>query len=608
MSIMSHTNRLPLWCFLAASVVAMAQTPPPAVKPVPAAAAAPTTPAKPIFVHAVHKEKLGDGFDCSLCHVAKEGSPVMQIPGHTQCNVCHQEIWDKAKDSAAKADTKYCGVCHKGGFPTPNATHTLHLEKLGKDGFECNLCHVTPEKDAAKGMQRATHAQCTVCHQEIWDKAKDSAAKADTKYCGTCHVGGFPPPNAMHSLHLEKLGKDGFECNLCHATPEKDAAKGMQRGTHAQCTVCHQDAWDKVDQKFCTVCHAEFPPTSAADLRKAPANLSKVSIFHKGPRDKAILFEFSHTKHVDPKARTNAKTGFRADCTFCHKFDQQGVFATFPGHVECASCHSAKGSKPMLSADSTSADCQGCHKPTEIENPGFTKDRRFIAPHVVSGTYVNLKFNHQAHFRSKEKFNLDCTKCHYAIPQSNSLATLTLPKMVDCVECHDTSKSIVAEFKMSKCATCHVEPTKETLTPASHTRNVKPGFHTTAFRRNHSAEATEPGAKCFVCHQNVTPSQSGNGQCSSCHSVMRPVSHTARWKEDIHGKFASIERESCATCHTSDTCSRCHNQAPASHLPFALFLAGRHQRLAMLDERACFTCHTFQNTCSRCHIANVKPR
>jgi len=83
--------------------------------------------------------------------------------------------------------------------------------------------------------------------------------------------------------------------------------------------------------------------------------------------------------------------------------------------------------------------------------------------------------------------------------------------------------------------------------------------------------------------------------------VMMPVSHTGRWKDDIHGKFAAIDRESCALCHTSDSCSQCHNQVPPSHAPLALFAAGTHEFAARLDERSCFTCHTFQNTCAECH-------
>ncbi len=399
----------------------------------------------------------------------------------------------------------------------------------------------------------------------------------------------------VHAIHMEKLGKDGFECSLCHSPKENSMV--MARPGHDQCMVCHQEAYDNIDQKICTVCHKDYPPTSGDDLKKYP-------LFQK---ERAILFEFSHAKHVDPKGRVNAKTGFRADCTFCHGFDEKGVYATFPGHDECASCHEANGPKPLLSADSATADCGGCHKPEEIENPGFTTERRFVAKHVASGTYVDLKFSHQPHFRAKDQYNLDCTSCHYAIPESNNLASLTLPKMLDCVECHDTSKNIVASLRMSNCGACHIEQ-RGGVAPGSHTRNVRPAFHNGNFRRSHEPEASEAGAKCFVCHQAVTPALAAKEQCASCHKTMVPTSHTARWKEDLHGKFASIDRQSCATCHTSDSCSRCHNQQPRSHAPLALFLAGTHARLAMLDERACFTCHTFQNTCSRCHTQGVRAR
>jgi hypothetical protein len=90
-------------------------------------------------------------------------------------------------------------------------------------------------------------------------------------------------------------------------------------------------------------------------------------------------------------------------------------------------------------------------------------------------------------------------------------------------------------------------------------------------------------------------------QCIECHQVMKPRSHTARWKDDLHGQYSAIDRVSCATCHTADSCARCHNELPRSHVPLPLFKAGGHARLAMLDQRACMTCHTFQNTCAECH-------
>ncbi len=403
-----------------------------------------------------------------------------------------------------------------------------------------------------------------------------------------------PPtgPVYIHAIHAKKLELD---CSTCHV-PVKEGSVELKRPGHDECMVCHADWFDKdINERFCRECHTNFPPAGKEDLLSYP----------RYKKERAILFEFSHAMHVDKKARVNPATGFRADCTFCHKFQADGAFASFPRHSECAGCHSQSGIKPTLTAASTTADCRGCHQPEEIENPGFTKERRFIAAHVVSGQYVNLRFDHAAHFRSKQIGVLNCTTCHYAIPQSGSLSALSLPKMIDCVECHDTSKALAQQFRMSNCGNCHVDQVSG-LAPASHTRNVKPAFHTPSFRQHHEAEASEIGAKCFVCHQNVVASAKGSSQCANCHEVMLPTSHTARWKDDLHGKYAATDRESCATCHTADSCSRCHNEVPRSHLPLQLFRAGTHMTLAMLNQRACFTCHTFQNTCAECHNPNFR--
>jgi hypothetical protein len=82
---------------------------------------------------------------------------------------------------------------------------------------------------------------------------------------------------------------------------------------------------------------------------------------------------------------------------------------------------------------------------------------------------------------------------------------------------------------------------------------------------------------------------------------MLPISHTARWRDDTHGKYAAIDRESCSTCHVTDFCSRCHNELPRSHIPLPPFKNGGHAKLAMMDKRSCLTCHTYQDTCAECH-------
>jgi hypothetical protein len=402
----------------------------------------------------------------------------------------------------------------------------------------------------------------------------------------------------VHAIHVAQFGS--LECSLCH-TAVKDGSVELQRPGHDQCMVCHPDDFDnnyaKARALVCATCHTSAT-RSKDDLQPFPR--------YRGTR--AVLFRFSHANHVDQRARKDVSTGFRSDCTFCHKFDQQGVFAKFPGHTECAACHSKPGVTPQLTPALDAAGCVGCHTPQEIENPGFSKTRRMITQTAVSGKYVDIKFTHVAHFAVKQKFNIDCTTCHYAIPRSTSLTDLALPKMVDCVGCHDTSKNIPSEFRMSNCQTCHADTVTGLFTPVSHTRNVKPESHNESFRIHHEAAAEAADATCFVCHQNVRPAAEGGNRCQACHVVMKPVSHTARWKDDLHGKYAAIDRTTCATCHQADYCVRCHNELPRSHEPLPIFAGGGHATLALLDTRSCLTCHTFQNTCAECHTGALSPQ
>jgi predicted CXXCH cytochrome family protein len=399
-------------------------------------------------------------------------------------------------------------------------------------------------------------------------------------------------PFHLHEFHSKQVGLD---CDACHV-PAKSGSVMLQRPGHDQCTPCHQDDFDKnLNQKVCMQCHTVFPPTSSEELLPYP----------RYKNERPIVFEFSHAKHMDPHARVDSRTGFRSDCTFCHQFPGDGAFATFGNHAICAGCHSKAGMKPLLSEKSTTADCRGCHSPEEIENPGAATIHRELAAYVASGKYDQIKFSHARHFKDRQGYHLDCTTCHYGITSSTSLSDLTLPKMADCVNCHDLAKTIASEYRLANCQTCHLD-VKSGPVPDFHSSIVKPASHTEGFRLHHGEDASKPGAPCFVCHLNVAPSAVGQQECVDCHQVMVPVSHTARWKDDVHGKYASLDRTKCSICHVTDYCSRCHNQTPRSHFPLAQFKAGGHAQLAMLNERACFTCHTFSNTCMKCHAQILK--
>ncbi len=363
--------------------------------------------------------------------------------------------------------------------------------------------------------------------------------------------------SAIHILHAQKLGR--LECNLCHP-PAARGSVDLKRPGHAQCSLCHAEAFQSAAGPVCAPCHNSSKPAASDLTSPVPASLSR----------------FSHAHHADPKARTTP-SGFRGDCAFCH-----GTEPRIPGHKQCAVCHGKSGIQPELTPFLRTAGCLGCHDPQSSAAP--------VRPLQYSG----IRFSHAPHVNA----GIDCSRCHAAAVVSASLNERSLPRMADCAECHD-GRQVAAHFRMSHCETCHTTamPEKQVLHP-----DVKPPSHTPAFRRLHASAAASADTKCFACHQNVRAGSGSAEVCSSCHLTMKPVSHTARWKDDIHGKWAALDRTACATCHTADYCSRCHNQLPRSHAPLPMFKAGGHARLAMLDNRACFTCHTFQNTCASCHV------
>lgn len=336
----------------------------------------------------------------------------------------------------------------------------------------------------------------------------------------------------IHQIHQQKLG--ALTCSLCHVPAARGSVMLKPPGPE-QCRVCHGAGFTM------------------------PA---------RAPHARGKLREFSHTHHIDPKARIGAGAGSRADCAFCHKSEGgNAADVRIPTHAECAACHSRPGIRPRLNASMASSECLGCHAP--LQTP---------AQNAALANFRDIQFSHTTH-------TSDCMTCHRAVLSSGSVHALPLPAMADCVACHKTSE----------CKTCHVDR-------VTHAPDVRPAFHTESFRIHHEAEASSAGAKCFACHQNVRPTAQARDQCVDCHQVMKPVSHTARWKDDIHGQYAAIDRSTCAMCHAADYCARCHNELPSSHQPLPLFKAGGHARLAMLNQRSCMTCHTFQNTCAECHV------
>jgi len=406
-----------------------------------------------------------------------------------------------------------------------------------------------------------------------------------------------------HEFHLKIPGAT-LACTDCHR-PTGPGEVTLARPDHNSCNTCHQQWFDASlpKKEFCATCHDNVGQNQMPTLRKFPN-------YNKG---EAILFDFSHRLHLHRKQKVTQVVGGRLDCKTCHDFEPGGEKATFPGHKECATCHSQPDIKPRLAEDSKNQDCLSCHTSREQNNPNYRKVRRFIVDVGDARSGRDLKFSHAKHLTDDRNVGITCDTCHAGIDQKTSIADLNIPSMWECTMCHESRRTGDA-YRISNCSVCHTQISAGRK-PRSHSLTEKPLDHTAAFRTRHAEAARAPDAKCAFCHEFVSDPRMttegiirteeryvlSGGNCAECHAVMRPKSHTVRWRSDLHGRMAAISRNNCAVCHESDFCIRCHNIRPRSHNPINTFVNGGHRTRAQLNQRSCFTCHNFSTDCERCH-------
>jgi len=336
-------------------------------------------------------------------------------------------------------------------------------------------------------------------------------------------------------------------------------------------------------------------------------------------------------------------------CSSCHEMKPEYYTwkASTHSEVDCVSCHIEPGAQNLVKAKADGlkelyktvtdsyispiimpreipdAACESCHNMSKRK---VTPTGDLIIPHEkhiekrVACVQCHSGVAHGKIATRKITYNTDYGRWDADLGRSvmNDIK-YTNPTMETCIDCHKARKASV------KCETCHTTG----MLPDSH---LDEKFKL----KSHGQEARKDVEECHTCHGYMsdkkidgfdeTPSYmhyidsekkmnrpmtvskyaKENTFCKDCHSE-RPASHTKLFASS-HGKLASVQQETCATCHsyqkTSDSvattiaCASCH---PSSHknnvwrvrhpIPLAV-----NQKLT----KTCYQCHSV-NTCSNCH-------
>lgn len=303
--------------------------------------------------------------------------------------------------------------------------------------------------------------------------------------------------------------------------------------------------------------------------------------------------------------------------------------------VTCTVCHAgaATAGAPLFP---DSAACATCHNGTVRPAVSYR-----TPPDTLRS---NLRFSHAAHrdtLAARGDTTPDCVQCHTR-PGAPWMA-VEPPVVERCFNCHRIPTAHL-EAPDSACARCHVPlPSAPRLTaadvaafpePPSHRR---PGFMTAAGHGALARAGSPVAASCATCH--------ARDFCLQCHvdaperatiqalapdpralaireTLRAPASHAAPGFLDTHGATARRAPETCATCHTRQSCLTCHYASPrvadalhpagpgratgaviARHAPPSHAAADwvrRHAPTARAAATTCAACHA-RSDCVECH-------
>lgn len=315
-------------------------------------------------------------------------------------------------------------------------------------------------------------------------------------------------------------------------------------------------------------------------------------------------------------------------------FDHAKHATLFPS---CVGCHAgaADPSRPLYPAATT---CAACHDGTVLPPVAWAPP---AAPRVT-----NLRFTHDAHRRAVAGGSGDtvtCLACH-APSGSTWMMAVRFPVPESCVGCHAPTGQHLTQTD-SACTQCHVTLAASALTAHDVARfPAPPSHHDSGFvlGGGHGRAASNSAVSCAFCHAREF--------CATCHAngaripaiaglasdprslaipviAARPPSHLSANFDRTHGAPARQTGATCATCHSQQSCTSCHQgtvpdavrqlslaapgkasgvvllrRPPASHADPSWKRA--HGADASARPQSCYSCHA-RAQCLDCHRPNA---
>lgn len=172
-----------------------------------------------------------------------------------------------------------------------------------------------------------------------------------------------------------------------------------------------------------------------------------------------------------------------------------------------------------------------------------------------------------------------CTDCHSDAAHGSAIQWQTVYDMNMCLDCHN------AERVRSNCTTCHAAKSTAQVQGTGEWQIT----HGPNWKQTHGMGDLNT---CAGCH--------ASDFCVRCHGI--PLPHDADFIK-LHPTSALSNRASCSVCHQQSFCDRCHGLPmphPADFTPSHPAYVKKH------GQSLCLKCH-LESDCTNCHVKHVHP-
>ena len=172
-----------------------------------------------------------------------------------------------------------------------------------------------------------------------------------------------------------------------------------------------------------------------------------------------------------------------------------------------------------------------------------------------------------------------CTECHSETAHGSAVKWPKTVQMNQCLSCHSTSQV------RTNCSICH-----EKRSPDQRLRSGEWAVtHGSNWKQTHGMGTL---STCASCH----PSD----YCVRCHGI--PLPHNADFIR-MHPLQAQTNRQDCAVCHKQTFCDNCHK----TEMPHPQAFTPSHPAVVRQRGQAvCRRCH-LESDCTDCHLRHVHP-